>query len=410
VRLFDSLRNAVHELVIPSAGERPLKLYVCGVTPYDTTHIGHLRTFMIFDVLIRYVQRMGGVVRYCRNVTDVDDPLFERAKRNELDWKSLAERETIKFAQDCNDFNLIAPDFVPRVSEEIEQMFPIIETLVRKGHAYVTQNGNVYFSWRSASAYGQMVKDRLPTYADMLRDANEHGNDPNDPRKKDPLDFVLWRESNPGEPAWNSPWGPGRPGWHIECTAMAIRYLGQQLDVHGGGRDLTFPHHPSEIAQSEAYTGLPFANFWVHGGLASLEGEKMSKSLGNLVFARQALQHHSANALRWYLLSFPYRQDFDYKTHEVIATEAKAQRLREALEAANGTSSPLDLSPGRDEILAMLDDDLQYHRALPVLEQMIKATLDAAADRRDIKPAQDCLRDAASVLGLQLSTSWPRFS
>jgi L-cysteine:1D-myo-inositol 2-amino-2-deoxy-alpha-D-glucopyranoside ligase len=406
--LFDTRRGGTFELELPKAEVRPLTLYVCGVTPYDITHIGHAHTFLTFDILIRYVRYRGGAVRYCRNVTDVDDPLFERARRDGRSWKELAESETDKFVKDCIGLNMIPPDFAPRVSDEIEHMFPIIERLVRLGHAYVTDGGNVYYRWKRAEDYGELVKDRLPTYAALLADANEHGNNPTDPHKKAPLDFILWRESNPGEPQWDSPWGPGRPGWHIECTTMALRYLGEQLDIHGGGYDLTFPHHPSEIAQSEAYTGKrPFAHFWVHPGLSWLGGQKMSKSLGNLVFARDALRQHGSNALRWYLLSFPYREDFQYTTADVVATEPKVARLRQALSAAGGSGAPLDLSPGGEEILALIDDDLQTHRALPVLEQMAGAVLTAAEEGRDIATAQAQVRELADLLGFDLIAPWP---
>ena len=230
----------------------------------------------------------------------------------------LARRETAQFVSDCAALHMITPDFFPKASEEIDAMLPIIERLIELGHAYAG-GGSVYFSVKSDPDYGAMTR---MGYAEMLATANERGNDPADPNKRDPLDFVLWQAQGPGEPAWESPWGPGRPGWHIECTTMATRYLGPQLDIHGGGRDLIFPHHPSEIAQTEPVTGQrPFARFWVHGGMALLDGEKMSKSLGNMVFIRDALNEHSADALRWYLLSFPYRDDFDYERKGVVAAE-----------------------------------------------------------------------------------------
>jgi L-cysteine:1D-myo-inositol 2-amino-2-deoxy-alpha-D-glucopyranoside ligase len=407
VHLFDTLRGGTYELAIPPAAERPISLYVCGVTPYDTTHIGHAHTFLIFDVLIRYVRFRGGVVRYVRNVTDVDDPLFERALRDGRNWKELAESETDKFHRDCVALNMIPPDHVPRVSEEIDAMLPIIEDLVRKEYAYVS-GGSVYFHVGRWPQYGEMVRDRLPNYDALLADANDHGNVGDDPNKQDPLDFVLWRPSNAGEPAWESPWGSGRPGWHIECTAMATHYLGSQIDIHGGGRDLTFPHHPSEIAQTEAHTGAsPFARFWVHGGLAFLDGEKMSKSLGNLVLIRDALRRHSANALRWHLLSFPYRDDFNYVTSEVVATEAKAARLRDAMHAESGSGAALDLSGEHTRALALIDDDLQTDKVLPIVESMSAEILSAAAAGRSVETAQQQLRDVADVLGFQLTSAWP---
>ncbi|MFO7171280.1 MAG: cysteine--tRNA ligase, partial [Chloroflexota bacterium] len=364
MRLFDTLRGQKAELEIPR--DRALTLYVCGVTPYDTTHIGHAHTFLIFDLLIRYIRSQGGQVRYCQNVTDVDDPLFERANRDGVAWNELAEREVAQFRQDCRALNLIPPDYFPKASEEIGTMIPIIERLVEIGHAYV-RNGNVYYDVSKEPAYGEMA--RLGGYEELLAVANERGNNPDDPNKDDPLDFVLWQTGNPGDPTWPSPWGPGRPGWHIECTAMSTRYLGPQIDIHGGGRDLIFPHHPSEIVQTEPVTGKrPFVRFWVHGGLAWLDGQKMSKSLGNMVFIKDALKQHSADAIRWYLLSFPYREDFEYVTADVVATEEKVERLKAALAASGGSGRPLDGSEARAAFFAALADDLDSPTALREIE------------------------------------------
>ncbi|HWQ11811.1 MAG TPA: cysteine--tRNA ligase [Roseiflexaceae bacterium] len=395
MQLFDTLRGHTAELEIPR--DRPLTLYVCGVTPYDTTHVGHAHTFLIFDVLIRYIRSQGGQVRYCQNVTDVDDPLFERAKRDGVDWRELAEREVAQFTQDCRALNLIPPDFFPRASEEIGAMIPIIERLVALGHAYV-RNGNVYFDVSTEPSYGEMA--RVGGYDELLALANERGNNPEDPNKDDPLDFVLWQTGNPGDPTWPSPWGPGRPGWHIECTAMSTRYLGPQLDIHGGGRDLIFPHHPSEIVQTEPVTGRrPFVRFWVHGGLAWLGGEKMSKSLGNMVFVKDALRQHPADALRWYLLSFPYREDFEYVRADVTATEAKVARLQAALAARGGGGWALDAAEAHGGFFAALDNDLDTPRALAQIEGLSAAILEAAGSGGDVASAQAALREMAGVLG-----------
>ncbi|HEX5691581.1 MAG TPA: class I tRNA ligase family protein, partial [Roseiflexaceae bacterium] len=262
MQLYDTLRGQKATLDLPD--DRPLTLYVCGVTPYDTTHVGHAHTFLIFDVLIRYLRFRGADVRYCQNVTDVDDPLFERAIRDNVPWDELARRETLRYVEDCAALHLLRPDFFPKASDEIPAMLPIIERLIASGHAYVS-NGSVYFRVKSFPDYGAMAR---MDYDELLETANQRGNDPADPNKEDPLDFVLWKAAEPNEAAWPSPWGDGRPGWHIECTTMSTRYLGDQIDIHGGGRDLIFPHHPSEIAQTEAYSGKhPFVRFWMHGGL-----------------------------------------------------------------------------------------------------------------------------------------------
>jgi L-cysteine:1D-myo-inositol 2-amino-2-deoxy-alpha-D-glucopyranoside ligase len=395
MQLYDTLRDQKATLEIPQ--DRPLTLYVCGVTPYDTTHVGHAHTYIIFDALIRSIHSQGGTVRYCQNVTDVDTPLFERAARDSVAWDELARRETAQFVSDCAALNMIKPDFFPKASEEIDAMIPIVERLIELGHAYA-RGGSVYFSVKSDADYGAMTR---MGYAEMLTTANERGNDPDDPNKNDPPDFVLWQAQGPGEPAWDSPWGPGRPGWHIECTTMSTRYLGPQLDIHGGGKDLIFPHHPSEIAQTEPVTGqAPFARFWVHGGMVSLDGEKMSKSLGNMVFIRDALKQHSADALRWYLLSFPYRDDFDYDRSGVVATEGNIAKLRDALAARSGSEpAAIDHSEVRAAFFAALDDDLQTPLALALLNGLSSDILAAAANGQDVLPAQVVLREIAGVIG-----------
>jgi L-cysteine:1D-myo-inositol 2-amino-2-deoxy-alpha-D-glucopyranoside ligase len=395
MQLYDTLRGQKATLQIPR--DRPLTLYVCGVTPYDTTHVGHAHTYIIFDTLIRYIRSQGGAVRYCQNVTDIDTPLFERAARDGVAWDALARRETAQFVSDCVALNMIAPDFFPKASEEIDAMIPIVERLIELGHAYA-RGGSVYFSVKSDPGYGAMTR---MGYDEMLATANERGNDPADPNKRDPLDFVLWQAQGPGEPAWESPWGLGRPGWHIECTTMATRYLGPQLDIHGGGCDLIFPHHPCEIAQTEPVTGQrPFARFWVHGGMAFLDDQKMSKSLGNMVFIRDALNEHSADALRWYLLSFPYRDDFHYERKGVVATEGNVAKLRDAL-AAHGGADPaaIDHSEVRAAFFAALDDDLQTPLALALLNGLSSDILAAAARGQDVRPAQLALREIAGVIG-----------
>ena len=394
MQLFDTLRGHKATLEIPK--DRPLTLYVCGVTPYDTTHIGHAHTFLIFDILIRYIRSQGGNVTYCQNVTDVDDPLFERANRDNIAWDVLAKREVDQYLKDCKAMNFITPDFFPKVSEEISGMIPIIEGLLKNGKAYVA-NGNVFFDVSSEPSYGEMA--RLGGYEELLKTANERGNNPNDPNKTDPLDFVLWRTSNPGEPTWPSPWGPGRPGWHIECTAMSTRYLGDQLDIHGGGRDLVFPHHPSEIVQTEGYTGKrPFTRFWVHGGLTWLDGAKMSKSLGNLVFVRDAVLQQSPDSIRWYLASFPYREDFNYIRADAKAAEGEIAALVSALAAPAGTGPSLDLRAESDAFFAALDDDLAMHIALTHLKTMMTRIL-ASAKTHSIAEAQTLLRACARVIG-----------
>ena len=398
MQLFNSLTRTKEYVTIPH--DRPMTLYVCGVTPYDTTHIGHARTFLTFDLLIRYLRSQGAEVRYCQNVTDVDDPLFARAERDGIGWRELSERQVAQLVADYQGMNLLPPTYFPRASEEIGAMIPIIERLITLGHAYVV-GSEVYFSVRTDPEFGKMAR---MGYEELLALANQRGNNPHDLRKRDPLDFVLWQSGAPTDPKWESPWGLGRPGWHIECSAMATRYLGAQIDIHGGGADLIFPHHPCEIAQTEPVTGKrPFVKIWMHAGLVWLDGEKMSKSLGNLVFARDALREHGPDALRWYLMTQHYREDFDYNRVAVQSYVQLALQLRQAVAARGGESSPLDLSIARDEFTAAMADDLNTPAALAILHTMVGETLNAAAEGRNVERAAATVRELALLFGFTLA-------
>lgn len=396
--LYNSLSATKETFVFPT--DRPTTLYVCGVTPYDTTHVGHARTYLTFDVLIRYLRWRGATVHYCQNVTDVDDPLFERAQRDNIPWQDLAQRETDRFVADCAALNMIPPTFFPRASEEIATMIPIIEQLLQRGYAYVNEN-MVYFDVRSDPEFGAMAR---MGYAEMLATANQRGNTPGDRRKRDPLDFVLWQTSKPGEPTWESPWGYGRPGWHIECSAMSMRYLGPQIDIHGGGSDLIFPHHSCEIAQSQPATGKkPFARFWMHVGMVYLDGEKMSKSLGNLVFVRDVLREYGAHALRWYLLTTPYRDEMHYEQANVVEAKKQINLIGQALAAPGGRATPLDISSRRDAFDTALSDNLDTPQALAVLSSLTSDVLSAADQGRDVRSAQALLSEMVGCLGFQRS-------
>ena len=394
--LYNSLTATKEPFHLPT--DRPVTLYVCGVTPYDTTHIGHARTFLVFDLLIRYLRYQGAEVAYCQNVTDVDDPLFERAKRDGVDWRELAAEQTAQLVEDYRGMNMIAPTYFPKASEEIAGMITIVERLIELGHAYEGA-GNVYFSIDSDPTFGMMAH---MGYDDLLATANMRGNNPDDPNKRDPLDFVLWQTGAPGDPTWESPWGLGRPGWHIECSAMATRYLGPQIDIHGGGRDLVFPHHPCEIAQTEPFTGVrPFVRFWMHAGMVWLDGEKMSKSLGNMIFARDALREHGANRLRWYLLKTHYRADFFYDRSEVTFVDRHFTRLHEALNAPSGDQPSLEVGHLKRACLEALDDDLDTPLALDLLDTMAGAIHDGASEGRDLHAAQATLRELCEMLGFR---------
>jgi L-cysteine:1D-myo-inositol 2-amino-2-deoxy-alpha-D-glucopyranoside ligase len=355
-------------------GRKPLTLYVCGVTPYDSGHMGHAFTFSMYDVLIRFVESGGLRVRYVQNVTDIDDPLFERARRDKVDWRALAELETEVHIRDMTALGWRPPDVMPRVSEEIARIKSAATRLHSTGYAYRTDA--LYFDVSRYRGYGRLSH---LTRRSMLRKLRAEGllGTVGPDAKRDALDFPLWRSSAPDEPSWPSKFGPGRPGWHIECSSMAMRYLGQQIDIHGGGRDLVFSHHESERAQSEALTGkVPFARAWMHTGMVRYEGRKMSKSLGNLVKVSQALQRAPAAAVRLYLVSHAYRRDWDFNWPGLAKAARLVERARAVVKDPGGMASPALVK----EFTAALADDLDTPRAVRALRAAIRQK-DAAATR-----------------------------
>jgi L-cysteine:1D-myo-inositol 2-amino-2-deoxy-alpha-D-glucopyranoside ligase len=334
--------------------------------------MGHAFTFSMFDVLVRFVESGGLRVRYVQNVTDIDDPLFERARRDKIDWRVLADRELGVHIRDMTALGWRPPDVMPRVSEEIDRIKAAATRLHSAGFAYRTDA--LYFDVSRYRSYGRL--SHLTRRA-MLRKLRAEGllGKVGPDAKHDPLDFPLWRTSAPDEPAWPSKFGPGRPGWHIECSAMAMRYLGQQIDIHGGGRDLAFSHHESERAQSESLTGkAPFARAWMHTGMVRYEGRKMSKSLGNLVKVSQALQRAPAAAIRLYLVSHAYRRDWDFNWPGLAKAARLVERARAVLKDPGGAASPALLK----EFNAALADDLDTPRAVRALRAAIRQK-DAAA-------------------------------
>lgn len=374
-----------------------VSLYVCGVTPYDTTHLGHAFSYVTFDVLIRYLRWLGHEVIYTQNVTDVDDPLFAKALEVGIPWDDLGREETARFERDMRDLNVIPPTHYPRASAEIPGMIEMIDRLIRAGHAYQADS-NVYFASRTVAHFGALA--RLDRQA-MLDRFAETGDLPSDSRKRDPLDFVLWKESAPGEPFWESPWGNGRPGWHIECSTMANRYLGATIDIHGGGDDLIFPHHSCEIAQSESATGkAPFVRIWMHNAPVRLDGVKMSKSLGNLVMARALLDRYAADAIRLYLLRHHYRSPFEYNTAEMedaarIAALLTARVNGPGTGQASATDVPPAIYDARRRFAQSLADDLDTPQAIRALQSL-------AGDPHPAVP--ETLRELGGVLGLSFRT------
>jgi L-cysteine:1D-myo-inositol 2-amino-2-deoxy-alpha-D-glucopyranoside ligase len=355
-------------------GKPTLTLYVCGVTPYDSGHMGHAFTFSMFDVLVRFIESGGVRVRYVQNITDIDDPLFERARRDDLDWRILAERETAVHIRDMTALGWRPPDVMPRVSNEIGRIKAAATKLYASGYAYRTDA--LYFDVSRYRGYGRLSHR---TRLSMLRKLREEGllGTAGPGAKRNALDFALWRGSAPDEPSWPSRFGPGRPGWHLECSAMAMRYLGEQIDIHGGGRDLKFSHHESERAQSESLTGKrPFARAWMHTGLVRYEGRKMSKSLGNLVKVSQVLARVPAAAARLYLVSHRYERDWDFDWAALMRSARLIERARSVLKQPDVQASPALIK----EFNAALSDDLDTPRAVSALRLAVRRR-DAAAVR-----------------------------
>jgi L-cysteine:1D-myo-inositol 2-amino-2-deoxy-alpha-D-glucopyranoside ligase len=397
MRLFNTLTQNVEQLDFPDG---VVRMYVCGITPYDTSHMGHARVGIVYDTLYRYLQFAGYEVRYVQNVTDIDDPLFERAKRDGVQWDVLGKEQTEHYLRSLARVNVPRPPFYIPATEVIEDMQPIIQDLIDQEHAYIA-GGAVYYDVKSFPAFGNLFH---ADYATMLETANERGNNPDDPRKNDPLDFVLWQPSAEDEPSWPSPWGAGRPGWHIECSTIATKYLGPQLDIHGGGGDLIFPHHAAEIAQAEPANGVsPFVRCWMHVGMVYLDGEKMSKSLGNMVFVDEVLETHRPDALRMAILCYPYREPFEYSEDAVAYAEERLARMREALDVESASDGErLDGADERARFVAALEDDFDTAAAIGVLADLADATLEVARSGGNVEYAQATLRELAGVLGLTL--------
>ena len=377
MRIYNTMTRAKEEFVPLTPGE--VRMYVCGVTPYDYSHIGHARSALVFDVVRRYLAFRGFRVTFVRNFTDVDDKIIRRAAVEGVPPREISERFIAAEQEDMRALGLLPPDVAPRATEHVPGMIALIERLVAAGTAYVV-DGDVYFRIAGFPAYGRLSGKPLD---DLVAGARVEF----DERKRDPRDFALWKSAKPGEPTWESPWGPGRPGWHIECSAMAMQYLGESFDVHGGGEDLIFPHHECEIAQAEAATGKLFARYWLHNGLVNLGSEKMSKSLGNTLAIRDLVRRHDPQALRLHLLSTHYRNPLEWaeaRVEESARALDRFTRLRQDAASLRGASGGLDpdLAAFRPRFEAAMDDDFNTPQALGVLFDMARAL----AERRDAGP------------------------
>ena len=402
MRLFDTLTQEHHPLAPRGDG---ISLYVCGITPYDTTHLGHAFLNVVYDTLVRTLRWSGQDVCYVQNVTDIDDDILRKAREVGKPWDVLGREETERYLADLRALNCLMPNVYVRATKAIPRMIEMIESLMAGGFAY-ERDGWVYFSVASDPSFGQLTTAAgYVGYASWLATANERGNTPNDPRKRDPLDFVLWQAQQPGEPGWESPWGLGRPGWHIECSAMSTRFLGSRLDIHGGGADLIFPHHTCEIAQSENATDeRPFVRTWMHVAMVRQDGEKMSKSLGNLTRVSELLPDYAPDAIRLMLLSHHYRQEWEYHPDDMRRSAERADRLRRVAAADDTPPDTLQPAPAvaeaRADVIAALEDDLDAPRALAALE-----TLAGAIERGVAPGGVAVLREMAGVLGLRLGVA-----
>ena len=389
-----------------SAEEGRVRMYVCGPTVYADAHIGHAMSAIVFDMIRRYLEYIGYDVAYVTNFTDVDDKIIVRAQETGQDPFQLAQFYTDKYLKHLSDLNIKPADTYPRVTNEISNIIRTIGELGETDYAY-EMDGSVYFRVQNDSDYGKLSRRRQEDAVAGTRI------DP-DERKENAADFALWKAAKAGEPSWESPWGPGRPGWHIECSVMCLHHLGETIDIHGGGNDLIFPHHENEIAQSESLTGKPFARYWVHNGMLQLSGEKMSKSVGNLVTIDEFLQRNSADALRLLIFTAHYRKPVAYTEESIAAAERSAARLRGGLRPANGTVTVGESAEklretaeaARSGFRLAMDDDLNTSAALAHLFELVRAINSARAAGVSgpfFQAAQETLRELAGVLGLALS-------
>jgi cysteinyl-tRNA synthetase len=369
LKIYNTLTRQKEEFLPLHPGE--VRMYVCGVTVYDLSHIGHGRSALVFDVIRRYLRFRGYQVRFIRNFTDVDDKIIKRAREEGVPPRELAERYIEEYRKDMAALGVADAEVEPKATNHVPQMIALIERLLSRGVAYRV-NGDVYFEVKRFPRYGRLSGKNLEELQAGARVEV-------DERKRDPLDFALWKASKEGEPAWPSPWGPGRPGWHIECSAMSMHYLGESFDIHGGGEDLVFPHHENEIAQSEAATGRPFVRYWIHNGFVNLGAEKMSKSLGNILTVKELVRRHDSEALRLYLLGTHYRNPLDFADERVEDAARALDRFRNLFEGADRLAAKGAPAPGKDQGLLeevaatrrrfeeVMDDDFNTAQAVAVL-------------------------------------------
>ncbi len=342
-----------------------VRMYVCGMTVYDYCHIGHARVLVVFDIIARHLRASGYDLTYVRNITDIDDKIIKRAQDNKEDFHALTERFIQAMHEDSAALGVLPPDQEPRATASMDDILRMVETLIARGHAYAAANGDVYYDVSSFDGYGQLSGEQLDSLRAGARVDVDTGKD-------DPLDFVLWKAAKPGEPAWDSPWGRGRPGWHIECSAMSTCCLGDHFDIHGGGMDLKFPHHENEIAQSEGATGHKFVNYWIHNGFVQVDEEKMSKSLGNFFTVREVLARYQPEEVRFFILGSHYRSPLNYTEENLDQARGGLTRLYTALRGTDPAAGAL-LEDFSSRFQAVMDDDFNSREALAVLFDLASA-------------------------------------
>ena len=397
IRAYNTLSSKKEEFRPVNEGRAGI--YICGPTVYDSAHLGHARAAVVFDVIVRYLRYRGIEVTYVRNITDVDDKIIKRANEEGADSKAISEKYTKEYEDDMASLGVQPPDVAPKVTDHIQDIQDLVQKLVDRGKAYVV-DGDVYFSIEQFSGYGKLSgRDKEMMIAGARVDV--------DPKKRDPLDFALWKAAKPGEPFWPSPWGEGRPGWHIECSAMSMKYLGDTLDIHGGGKDLIFPHHENEIAQSEGATDKPFARYWLHNGFVNINAEKMSKSLGNILTIRNMVSHYHPEVIRHFLLSAHYRSPLDFTDEALAESERSLARFyasfRDFRFMKGGERNELHL---RDRFIESMDDDFNTAAAIGHVFDAVREMNRLSAEQAKQGPGPDLtdvveeIREISGVLGI----------
>ena len=389
LRFYNSLTNKKEDFIPIHEGE--VGMYVCGMTVYDSCHLGHARAMMAFDILVRYLKNQGYKVNFIRNITDVDDKIIERAIQNNELISDLTQRTISSMHEDFLKLGLELPTAEPKATDHISGMIEMIKDLIEKGHAYHSSGGDVFFAVRTFPEYGKLSNKNID-------DLNPGSRIAEDESKQDPLDFVLWKSAKEGEPSWDSPWGKGRPGWHIECSVMSLTNLGEHFDIHGGGPDLLFPHHENEIAQSECFSGKQFANYWLHSGLLKINGEKMSKSLGNFAMLKDLFVSYHPEVLRYYLVSSHYRSSLNFDNTSLDQARSALARLYQALASVEGMGHELDQDMMK-QFSEVMNDDLNTPEALSILFQLAKLINNSSDSAQTAKYAAT-LKELSGVLGL----------